>query len=63
MARNNLSSLQNELKNRVEQNMSIRLNKALRELNVGMQTAVDFLENRNDLGEVKADLNFIVTIV
>lgn len=58
MARNNLSSLQNELKNRVEQNMSIRLNKALRELNVGMQTAVDFLENRNDLGEVKADLNF-----
>ncbi len=38
--------------------MSIRLNKALRELNIGLQTAVEFLEKRNDLGEVKAELNF-----
>lgn len=38
--------------------MSIRLNKALRELNIGMQTAVEFLEKKSDLGEVKADLNF-----
>src|SRR5574344_949842 len=36
--------------------MSIRLNKALRELNVGVQTAVDFLLKKN-LGEVKADPN------
>jgi len=39
-------------------NMSIRLNKALRELNIGLQTAVEFLEKRNELGEVKAELNF-----
>ena len=32
--------------------MSIRLNKALRELNIGLQTAVEFLEKRKDLGEV-----------
>ena len=38
--------------------MSIRLNKALRELNIGLQTAVEFLEKRKDLGEVKAELNF-----
>ena len=38
--------------------MSIRLNKALRELNIGLQTAVEFLEKRNELGEVKAELNF-----
>ena len=38
--------------------MSIRLNKALRELNIGIQTAVDFLEKKKDLGEIKADLNF-----
>ena len=36
--------------------MSIRLNVALRELNVGLQTAVDFLQRKN-LGEVKADRN------
>src|SRR5574344_1511597 len=36
--------------------MSIRLNKASRELNVGIQTAVDFLQKKN-LGEVKADPN------
>ena len=38
--------------------MSIRLNKALRELNIGLQTAVEFLEKRNELGEVIAELNF-----
>ena len=32
--------------------MSIRLNKALRELNIGLQTAVEFLEKRKDLGAV-----------
>ena len=38
--------------------MSVRLNKALRELNIGLQTAVEFLEKRNDLGEVKSDPSF-----
>lgn len=38
--------------------MSIRLNKALRELNIGLQTAVEFLEKKNELGEVKSDLSY-----
>ena len=38
--------------------MSIRLNKAIRELNIGLQTAVEFLEKRPELGEVKGDQNF-----
>ena len=38
--------------------MSIRLNKALRELNIGRQTAVDFLQKKSELGEVKDDLSF-----
>ena len=38
--------------------MSIRLNKALRELNIGLQTAVEFLEKRKDLGEVKAEPSY-----
>ena len=38
--------------------MSIRLNKALRELNIGLQTAVEFLEKKNHLGEVKAEPSF-----
>ena len=38
--------------------MSIRLNKALRELNIGRQTAVDFLTKKPELGEVKDDLSF-----
>lgn len=38
--------------------MSIRLNKALRELNIGLQTAVEFLEKRSELGEVKSELSF-----
>lgn len=38
--------------------MSIRLNKALRELNIGLQTAVEFLEKKSELGEVKAEPTF-----
>ena len=38
--------------------MSIRLNKAIRELNIGLQTAVEFLEKKSHLGEVRADLSF-----
>lgn len=38
--------------------MSIRLNKAIRELNIGLQTAVEFLEKKPELGEVKNELNF-----
>ena len=38
--------------------MSIRLNKALRELNIGLQTAVEFLSKRSDLGEVEAEPSF-----
>ena len=38
--------------------MSIRLNKAIRELNIGLQTAVEFLEKKPNLGEVKGDPNF-----
>ena len=38
--------------------MSIRLNKALRELNIGLQTAVEFLEKRAELGEVKPEPSF-----
>lgn len=38
--------------------MSVRLNKALRVLNIGIQTAVDFLEKKPALGEIKNDPNF-----
>jgi translation initiation factor IF-2 len=38
--------------------MSIRLNKAIRELNIGLQTAVEFLEKKSELGEVKAEPSF-----
>ena len=38
--------------------MSIRLNKAITELNIGLHTAVDFLTKKPELGEVKDDLNF-----
>ena len=41
--------------------MSIRLNKAIRELNIGLQTAVEFLEKKTSLGEVKADLSAKIT--
>lgn len=35
--------------------MSIRINNAIRNLNIGRQTAVDFLQKRLELGEVKDD--------
>ena len=35
--------------------MSIRLNKVLSELNIGLQTAVDFLKNKKNLGEIEDD--------
>ena len=38
--------------------MSIRLNKALSELNIGLQTAAEFLAKREDLGEFKSELSF-----
>ncbi len=38
--------------------MSIRLNKALSELNIGLQTAAEFLAKRSDLGEFKSELSF-----
>ena len=38
--------------------MSIRLNIALRELNIGLQTAVEFLKKKSELGEVKPELSF-----
>ena len=42
--------------------MSIRLNKVLTELNIGFQTAVDFLKNKKDLGEIKDDANLSTKI-
>ena len=36
--------------------MSIRLNKAIRELNIGLQTAVDYLEKKYNLGDEKLEL-------
>jgi translation initiation factor IF-2 len=35
--------------------MGVRLNKVLSELNIGLQTAVDFLKKKNSLGEIKDD--------
>lgn len=37
--------------------MAIRLNKVLTELNIGLQTAVEFLKNEKSLGEIKDDAN------
>ena len=42
--------------------MGIRLNKALTELNIGLQTAVDFLRNKKSLGEIKEDANLTTKI-
>jgi len=42
--------------------MGIRLNKVLSELNIGLQTAVDFLRNKRSLGEVKEDANLSTKI-
>jgi len=36
--------------------MGIRLNKVLTELNIGFQTAVDFLKNKKSLGEIRDDV-------
>ena len=36
--------------------MGVRLNKVLTELNIGLQTAVDFLKNKKSLGEMKDDV-------
>jgi len=35
--------------------MGVRLNKVLSELNIGLQTAVDFLKKKSSLGEIKDD--------
>ena len=37
--------------------MGVRLNKILSELNIGLQTAVDFLKKKSELGEVKDDIS------
>ena len=42
--------------------MGIRLNKVLTELNIGFQTAVDFLKNKKSLGEIKDDANLSTKI-
>ena len=42
--------------------MSIRLNKALTELNIGLQTAVDFLKNKKSLGDIQEDANLSTKI-
>ena len=42
--------------------MGIRLNKVLTELNIGFQTAVDFLKNKKRLGEIKDDANLSTKI-
>ena len=36
--------------------MGIRLNKVLTELNIGLQTAVDFLKNKKSVGEIRDDV-------
>ncbi len=42
--------------------MAIRLNKVLKELNIGLQTAVDFLKKKNSLGSVADDANLSTKI-
>ena len=37
--------------------MGVRLNKVLTELNIGLQTAVDYVKNKKSLGEIKDDAN------
>ena len=41
--------------------MSIRLNKAISELNIGLQTAVDFLKKRSELGNAPEGPNSKLT--
>ena len=38
--------------------MAIRLNKVIRELNIGLQTAVEYLQKKINLGEVEENMNF-----
>ena len=38
--------------------MAIRLNKVIRELNIGLQTAVEYLQKKIHLGEVEENMNF-----
>ena len=38
--------------------MAIRLNKVIRELNIGLQTAVEFLQKKSALGDVEENMNF-----
>jgi len=42
--------------------MGIRLSKALKELNIGLQTAVDFLRNKKNLGDMTEDANLSTKI-
>ena len=37
--------------------MGVRLNKVLTELNIGLQTAVEYLKKKPSLGEIKDDAN------
>ncbi len=37
--------------------MGVRLNKVLTELNIGLQTAIDYLKNKRSLGEIRDDAN------
>ena len=37
--------------------MGVRLNKVLTELNIGLQTAVEYLKNKKSLGEIRDDAN------
>ena len=37
--------------------MGVRLNKVLTELNIGLQTAIEYLKNKKSLGEIKDDAN------
>jgi translation initiation factor IF-2 len=37
--------------------MGVRLNKVLTELNIGLQTAIDYLKNKKNLGEIRDDAN------
>ena len=36
--------------------MGVRINKVLNELNIGLQTAIDFLKQKRQLGEVRDDM-------
>ena len=37
--------------------MGVRLNKVLTELNIGLQTAIDYLKTKKSLGEIRDDAN------